>query len=397
MEALRILPAAETWMLLAFLFSCVLLPMLFLSRLIPSLAPEGHAETRWIDGLRGFAAAIVSLNHAPMVIANLVVMPKVFYLDSVNSKIPMLFGATGVQLFFCITGLLFTSRIVSKKTIDWTDFYAKRVRRVVPVYFVAATFAIIIAAWFSWPITQKPVEIIKALPGVYAFKFLPMPIINEFDFKRLLGVSWTLAIEWRFYFALPIIYIAAKKSINATLAAIIIFAIVDLWLSELSSWAFFIPGALSSFVMSKHFSKQVRTIASFVAVAALITIFYRVGDKSDYGLEQWVSVSILFTALTISRPRLLSARTFVAMGTVSYSFYLLHCMVLFLVFGAVHLYWTDVGLLSITNFSLLAGITLCFVSIISTASYIFIERRFMLKSGDANVNIVQGSSSLVHP
>jgi peptidoglycan/LPS O-acetylase OafA/YrhL len=149
--------------------------------------------------------------------------------------------------------------------------------------------------------------------------------------------------------------------------------------------------------MSKHFSKQVRTIASFVAVAALITIFYRVGDKSDYGLEQWVSVSILFTALTISRPRLLSARTFVAMGTVSYSFYLLHCMVLFLVFGAAHLYWTDVGLLSITNFSLLAGITLCFVSIISTVSYIFIERRFMLKSGDANVNIVQGSSSLVHP
>ncbi|MGF6088831.1 acyltransferase family protein [Pseudomonas sp. 18173] len=391
MEPLFIMHTPEIWMLLASLFPCVFIPMFFLSRRIPSLAPEGHTETKWIDGLRGVAASFVALNHTPFVLANLVIMPKVFYLDTGDSKTPVLFGALGVQLFFCITGLLFTSKILSKKPVDWTDFYAKRVRRIVPAFLVAATVALAIAAWFSWPIKQAPAEIIMSLPGIFGFGLLAIPTINEFNFVRLIGVAWTLAIEWRFYFVLPILYIAAKKSTRATLGAIILFAVIDLWLTGLSTWSFFIPGAVSFFIVSKQFSKQIRTIAALVAIAALVFMFYRAGLKTTYGLEQWINVSILFIALAISRPGILSARTFIAMGSVSYSFYLLHSMILFLVFGAAHFYVGDMGSLSIINFAIFAGLTLCFASIVSTASYIFIEKRYMHKPGAAQPQVLQGN------
>ncbi|MBX7276854.1 hypothetical protein K2E95_15200 [Pseudomonas sp. ERGC3:01] len=91
-----------------------------------------------------------------------------------------------------------------------------------------------------------------------------------------------------------------------------------------------------------------------------------------------------FVGLTISRPAILTVRTLVAMGSVSYSFYLLHCMILFLVFGITQHYFIDVGSLSIVSFALLAGATLSLSSIIATASYVFIEHRYMHKPASTN-------------
>lgn len=384
MEPLFVMKAPEMWVLIAFLFPCVLVPMFFLSRRITVLVPDGHVNTKWIDGLRGIAAASVAMNHAPFMLASMVVMPKVFYVDAAGAAAPMLFGALGVQIFFCITGLLFTGKVLSEKPIDWTDFYRKRVRRVVPAYMVAATIAIFIAVWISWPVSQGASAIIRSLPNVYGFGLLPIPTINGFEFVRLIGVAWTLAIEWHFYFVLPLLYIAAKKNRNVTFGVIILFAIVDLSLTGISTWSFFIPGALCSLIASKTFSRNVRIAAGLVAVAALVLIFYRAGAKTLYGIEQWICVSLLFTALTISRPTILKARTLVAMGSVSYSFYLLHCMVLTVVFGIMQFYFVDVGTLSLVKFSILAGVALSLASIISTVSYIFIEHRYMHKPVTAN-------------
>lgn len=379
MEPLVLMHSAQMWMLLAFLFPCILLPMFFLSKRLPVLVPDGHANTKWIDGLRGVAASSVALNHAPFMLGSLAIMPKVFYVGAEGATAPILFGALGVQIFFCITGLLFTGKILSAQSIDWSDFYKKRMRRVMPAYVMAATAALLVAAWFSWPVTQDTVSILRALPGVYGFGLLPMPVINEFDFSRILGVAWSLGIEWRFYFFLPIIFLAARKNRNVTFAVITVFALFDLAMTGISTWSFFIPGALCSLIASKAFSKNVRLTAGFVALATLVFIFYRAGDKTNYGLEQWLCVSVLFAALTISRPTILTLRTLVAMGSVSYSFYLLHCMVLTIVFGVFNYYWLDIAALSLVGFAVFTGCTLAFASVLATASFVFIEHRYMHK------------------
>ncbi|UXV21079.1 acyltransferase [Pseudomonas fluorescens] len=385
MEPIQALQTSEVWMLLAFLLVCAFIPMLVMSRTVTTLIPEGHMQTRWIDGLRGLAAAIVSLNHAPYVIGNLAVIPKAFYVSPNDDRFLLMSGALGVQMFFCITGLLFAGKILSEKPVDWSDFYAKRVRRVVPAYLAAVLLAIVIAAWFSWPITQSPKEMLAATPNLFSFGLLYMPTINGFNFSRLLGVTWTLAIEWRFYFVLPLIYLAVKKSRKVTFTAIIAFAITDLAVSGVSSWSFFIPGALCSLIAGKNFGRNVRIIAGVVALAAVVFIYYRSGQKTNYGLEQWLCVSALFTALTISRPSILNLKVFVGMGTVSYSFYLLHSMLLFAVLGAVNFYVVDLGTLSIAKYAMLAGGTLALATIVSTASYLLIEDRYMHKPSKSKV------------
>lgn len=384
MDALLVMHAPEVWMLMLFIFPFVFLPMFFLSRRVTSLVPEGHANTKSIDGLRGVAAAFVALNHAPFILGSLVIMPKVFYISADGASAPVLFGALGVQIFFCITGLLFTGKILSNKPIDWTDFFTKRVRRIVPAYLVAVTVALMVAAWFSWPITQDMGAIVRSLPGIYAFGLLPIPTVNGFDLVKLIGVAWTLAVEWRFYLVLPLLYIAARKNRNLTFALITAFAVSDLCFSNASTWSFFIPGAFCSLIATKKFSINLRVAAGLIALAAVAFIFYRAGEKAVYGLEQWICVSVLFVGLTISRPTILTARTLVAMGSVSYSFYLLHCMILFLVFGITQHYFIDVGSLSIVSFALLAGATLSLSSIIATASYVFIEHRYMHKPASTN-------------
>jgi len=377
MEPLQALQTSEVWMLLAFFLICVLIPMVVLSKKVTSIIPDGHVQTKWIDGLRGIAAAVVALNHAPYAIGNLAVIPKAFYISPLDDRYPVMFGAIGVQMFFCITGLLFAGKVLSGNPVDWSDFYAKRIRRVVPAYFAAACLAIVIAAWFSWPITQPANDIAALVPNVFAFGLLYMPTINGFSFDRLLGISWTLAVEWRFYFALPIIYLAARKNIKATFLAIIAFSLADLWVSGVSSWSFFIPGAVCSMFARKTFHRNARVIAGAIVVAAIAFIFYRAGSKTNYGLEQWICVFVLFAALTVSKPNILNLKFLVGMGTVSYSFYLFHSMTLFAVLGAVNLYVIDIGYLSVTNYALLAGSTLALATIISTASYLLIEKRFM--------------------
>ncbi|MFJ2683760.1 acyltransferase family protein [Pseudomonas sp. NPDC087342] len=340
-----------------------------------------------MDGLRGIAAVLVSLNHAPLVLINLAIVPKVFYFDLVDSSILKFFGAVGVQIFFCITGLLFAGKILSAKPIDWTDFYAKRVRRIVPAFFTAALLAILIASWFSWPIVQRTEDIIPSLPSIFGFGLLPMPTINGFNFGRLLGVAWTLAIEWKFYFVLPIVYIAVQRNRKLTFAAIILFAVIDLFLNGLSAWAFFIPGALCSLISTRKFSDNIRRVSTLAVVVIVTFMFYRAGAKGDYGLEQWLTISALFAALTVSRPGLLAVHAFVALGTVSYSFYLLHVMTIFAIFALVDQYVIGVGELSMMQFALLSGAALAFASMISTVSYIFVERRFMHKAASAKPNV----------
>lgn len=368
---------SEILIFIGFLFICALSPMIVLNKLVPSLVPTEHPKTKWMDGLRGIAAVLVSLNHAPLVLINLVIVPHVFYMDIEDSKILKLFGAVGVQIFFCITGLLFASKILGPKPIDWTDFFIKRIRRIVPAFFAAAVLALIIGFWYSWPVSISMEEAITSIPAIFGFGLLEMPVINDFNFARLLGISWTLAIEWKFYLVLPILYIAVGKNRYVTIAALLIFALCDLYINNASSWVYFISGGLCFFLASKDFSIKIRVAAGLLATFLFVLIFYRWDMKANYGLGQWISISAMFAALTISRPAPLASRVLVSMGAVSYSYYLLHAMVLFFVIGAVHKYYVDVGSISLKVFAVVLGATLALATLLSTVSFIFIEHRFM--------------------
>ena len=98
--------------MLAVMFFSVIICIYFLSCFIPQLTKDSHANTNWLDGLRGIAAILVALNHVSLVIVNLMYMPKSFYFPLKEAGLFDFLGSIGVQMFFCITGVLFAKKIL---------------------------------------------------------------------------------------------------------------------------------------------------------------------------------------------------------------------------------------------------------------------------------------------
>ena len=94
----------------------------------------------------------------------------------------------------------------------------------------------------------------------------------------------------------------------------------------------------------------------------------------DYGLQRWLLMTVFFLSMVMSRPYVLTLKPFVAMGTASYSFYLLHAMIVFVVIGIFNKLVMDVTLLSFNVFIILA---LALATLVSAVSYLNVERPFM--------------------
>jgi peptidoglycan/LPS O-acetylase OafA/YrhL len=62
-------------------------------------------------------------------------------------------GFTGVDVFFVISGFLITSQIVSEVNrtgrLNFTDFWARRIRRIMPAALVVITAVVIAVMWIG--------------------------------------------------------------------------------------------------------------------------------------------------------------------------------------------------------------------------------------------------------
>lgn len=373
-------PFDYTLIILVFMFLCILMPMFLLPSMVPSIVSDIKTDSSWIDGLRGIAASIVALNHAPLVMINLHRDPKAFYYDLPLHPLFNFFGSVGVQIFFCITGMLFANKIMASDKIDWQDFYLKRVFRIAPAYFSACTIALCIALWYCWPVVGDLKNMIQYIPSIFSFGLMPLPEINGFNFNRLLGVNWTLAIEWRFYIALPFIFILMKYYKKTTLGLIVTFGFLDSYLTNSSTWVFFLSGAVCVPFMNKYFNGMVASCCSIIAISLVVFLSYNWNVFPSYGFARWLIISAIFFFIVIAKPALFKLRLVVSMGVVSYSFYLFHSMLIFAFFAILDRYCIDISTISLKNFTLLTGAILSLATVIASASYLVIERPFMKKA-----------------
>jgi peptidoglycan/LPS O-acetylase OafA/YrhL len=129
--------------------------------------------------------------------------------------------------------------------------------------------------------------------------------------------------------------------------------------------------------MHRNFSKKIKYIGYALTLAVLFIYLFYWDRFPLYGSVRWLLMTLLFFSIVVSRPYLLSTKPFVAMGSVSYSFYLLHVMIIFAVFEICHRYLIDVTLLPFFSFIILACTALAAAIFVSTISYLKIERPFM--------------------
>jgi peptidoglycan/LPS O-acetylase OafA/YrhL len=174
-----------------------------------------------LDGLRGMAILLVVLSHAATISAACVHCPAVP---------PLLFtvsafgGAEGVMLFFTLSGFLlflpFARAILSPDTgregevRQWPStwgFYVRRMRRILPAYYVAL-LVVMILPWVAVAVLTHASA--ARLPwGTFLGGATLVYDLNAVDFTRIIGADsplWSLTVEWQFYLVLPLLALALR-------------------------------------------------------------------------------------------------------------------------------------------------------------------------------------------
>jgi peptidoglycan/LPS O-acetylase OafA/YrhL len=135
-------------------------------------------------------------------------------------------GATGVAMFFALSGFLITSILVEEwrrsRTVDVVWFYTRRARRLLPALITMLVVVGAIAAMSGRLEEFMPSAVVAALyVGNWAFWYHwiePGPVTH----------AWTLGVEEQFYLAWPaVIVLAARWKVLAAALAIIVALVLQ--------------------------------------------------------------------------------------------------------------------------------------------------------------------------
>ncbi len=234
-------------------------------------------------------------------------------------------GNYRVLLFFAISGFAIFFTIDRIRTVG--DFLVNRLARLYPAYLVAMllTLSIEYLAHVS-QLLIAPGAILANITMLQGFAFLP-----EVD-----GAYWTLTVEIAFYFCMVAIWkwVGMQRLEPVLLGWLALRWLYALWpgmperivmLLVLRYVPFFIIGMLSYRVWSGQ-----RRWRQQVPYAALTLLSIATVDSWDITLAGVILLTV-FGALVAGRLRFLSLRPLIWMGGISYSFYLIHQHVGFVV------------------------------------------------------------------
>jgi peptidoglycan/LPS O-acetylase OafA/YrhL len=157
-----------------------------------------------LDALRCIAAVSIVLFHINVTYP--IFKPRLFQ-DCLK------FGATGVDLFFIISG--FVILLTLEKTKTWKDFVIRRCARLYPSYWICVTLTTASLVIY-WACTHQPYlpTLRQYLPNMTMFQ-------HYFNVPNIDDVYWTLIIEMLFYLFMLLLF-SIKQLKNVEYIAVIV-------------------------------------------------------------------------------------------------------------------------------------------------------------------------------
>ena len=203
--------------------------VLFMIQKPTSVSPDPERETSrihlgYLDGLRALAALFVVLHHCSLMVSWAGTPPRLQ-----SALISLLFhGHDAVDLFIVLSGfclMLPVARADGLLKGGPSAFFRRRVRRILPPYYLALGLSLAL----MWLFLKHPMggfgdgsrQITWA--GVGAHMFLIHDVFPA-TASQINPVFWSIAVEWRIYFAFPLLVWAWRRfgALATTLAALMI-------------------------------------------------------------------------------------------------------------------------------------------------------------------------------
>lgn len=322
-------------------------------------APGGPAPVlnrlAGVDGLRAFAALWVVLFHVHLV--SHASFPRVPFLDLFWTS-----GWTGVSLFLVVSGFCLYLPFAGgrQSRFHTLSFLRRRALRLLPAYYLSLALVVPLHLAFA-----------KSLGGTagltttgtlwHALAHATMTHIFFGDtFYSLNGVYWSLALEWEWYAALPLLVLVAARwgTFRAAFAAIAInlvyssglqLAIAEHWLGNDLVAGAVLPnqlyGRLAEFALGVIAAELyvsgrlgwTRRVRSFVPLAlpAVVLAYNLPFSTIVFGGIFFVVLCVVLSGEGYVA-RGFAARPVAALGLMSYSLYLVHHPLLKVMGALIH-------------------------------------------------------------
>jgi peptidoglycan/LPS O-acetylase OafA/YrhL len=333
----------------------------------PDFAPPlGHRTG--LDGIRALAVLMVAGVHTqPRLVPG---------------------GSIGVDVFFVLSGFLITTLLVEeldrRDRISFGRFYARRALRLFPALLALLAVVMVWALFVASPGTRHDAlrEVLAAVTYTRNLPFwadVPGP---------LLGHTWSLAVEEQFYLLWPLVLILVVRPRRSAARAIVGFLMIVVLFGALRAGGLLGPGLLfvlrpdalllgAALALTRRERPELLDRTASWGLPAVVTgtvglLALAVWDGADDIHSVGFSLAALCAAVLIAGLLVADGegvagwfdhRWVVAMGKVSYGFYLWHMPVL---------RWTDdrlVGQPAVVRIPL--GLALAMVA--TMASYRFVE------------------------
>ncbi len=277
-----------------------------------------------MDGLRGLAALAVVVHHC-IVMGN--------YLRTggwgiTAGHLAEQLGSLPVAVFFMISAYLFVGALLRNGgSVDAVRLFDGRIMRIAPLYvFAVAVLCLFVAIETRFVAVEPPLTIVNEVGHWALFGFSKRGPINGFaPTFVLLSQIWTLRYEWILYALIPVMALGYRF-----VGRFAVYMALGVATALSVMFAFFVAGTLVAEVAGKV-STRWRGLLDGIGAAALVATVVLFA-RSD-GIAAAVLLAVFFVAAIEGKVvrAAFSGATLRALGTISYSLYLIHAFPLWVV------------------------------------------------------------------
>lgn len=271
-------------------------------------------------------------------------------------------GFVGVDIFFVISGFLITGivhRQAAKKEFSFTEFYSRRIRRILPAAFAVTLATLLFGTLFMLPsdvqaLSKSAIASVLSVANIYFWLFLDTNYFAASSDTVPLLHMWSLGVEEQFYLIWPGLMLLSYKLGGrklllsvASVLAITSFIVGEYFITRDHSFAYYmLPsragellfGGMLFLIIDRLQRSPPRWVAEATGLTGLALIAWSLAFLSETGGFPGLRsiIPTLGAGLMIASgnfgggvvTRSLSVRPVVAIGLVSFSLYLWHWPVL---------------------------------------------------------------------